>query len=59
MYDVYESCMVNMSSKKKRKQRAAGFEPASPGCEADAEPIELESLYMLSTMNESLIFGYI
>ena len=51
--------MMNMISKKIGSQRAAGFEPASPGCEADAEPIELESLYMLSTMNELLIFASI
>ena len=44
MYDVYESCMVNMSSKKIRKLRAAGFEPASSDFKADALPIELENL---------------
>ena len=36
--------MVNMSSKKKRKQRAAGFEPVPPDCKADALPFELENL---------------
>ena len=51
--------MMNMISKKIGRQRAAGFEPASPGCEADAEPIELESLCMLSTMNDLLIFASI
>ena len=36
--------MVNMSSKKIRKLRAAGFEPASSNGKADAIPIELENL---------------
>ena len=39
------------------RQRAAGFEPGSPGYEADAEPTELESLYMLFGLKEWLTFG--
>ena len=56
---LHESCMMNMISKKKGRPRAAGFEPGPPGCEADAEPIGLESLCMLSTMDDLLIFASI
>ena len=35
-----------------------GFEPGSPGYEADAELIELESLYMLFGLKYWLTFAY-
>ena len=52
VYDEYDQQKIG-------RPRAAGFEPGPPGCEADAEPIGLESLCMLSTMNVLLIFASI
>ena len=48
-----------MISKKKEGSALRGSNLRPPGCEADALPIELENLCMLSTMNDLLIFASI